>query len=97
MFSVAMGKTVFGQLHQQGVITGFSYTYTPHTCKALAIFFFCLLALRPSGGMDNREQLCMHQGQLRRMFGEDTGMAFTGNIDVKSDADHFVINFQIKI
>lgn len=34
MFSVAMGKTVFGQLHQQGVITGFSYTYTPHTCKA---------------------------------------------------------------
>lgn len=36
--------------------------------------FLFLLVLRPSGRMDSREQLCMDQGQLRRMFGEDTGM-----------------------
>lgn len=34
--------------------------------------FLFLLVLRPSGGMDSREQLCIDQGQLRRMFGEDT-------------------------
>lgn len=28
-----MGKTVFGQLHLQGVITGLLCTYTSYTCE----------------------------------------------------------------
>lgn len=38
---------------------------------SLTISLFCLLVLRTSGEMDNREQLPTDHGQLRRMFRDD--------------------------
>lgn len=64
---------------------------------SLAISHFCLLVLRRSDGMDHREQLCVGQGQLRRIFREDTRMTFSSNAAIKSDTEHFLKNVQIKI
>lgn len=63
--------------------------------KSLAISHCCLLVLRTSGGIT--EHSYAGSGQLRRMFREDIRMTFIGNATIKSDTEHFLKNFQIKI